>query len=192
MDFKNKEFYQLNKNTEDLVFPYATEKIIYRKIILPDGTVQILEIRKEYSSKQQKQRVLRQDEMSVEQFDYWKKEMTDYSHDYLNQDQRETRHCVSIENLQETDLLSTESIENEYIRDEEEKYRAEKSNIGKDVFSKLTPTQQKRYYKSKVEGKSTYTIAKEENVKNTSVFESIESAEKKISKELAKLKIIRK
>ncbi len=192
MDFQNKEFYELNKNTPDLIFPHATERITYRKVTTPEGKVQIIEIRKEYGSKKQTERVVHPHEMTVEQFDFWKKEATDFAHDYLNKDKRETRDNVSIENLLETDLVSSESVDDEYIRKEEEKHQSEREKIGKEVFSKLTPTQQQRYYKSMVDGKSTYDIAHEEDVSNVSVFESLESAEKRIDKELTKRGIKRK
>ena len=53
--------------------------------------------------------------MTVDQFDVWTKHLTEEAHEYQNKDARETRNNVNIDDLLETDLVSDESLEDEYF-----------------------------------------------------------------------------
>lgn len=189
MDYQNAEFYKLNKNNPDLVYNFADELITYRKETDENGNVQIVEYRKKDGRKGKKttRRVVPSHEMSIEDFDAWKKQLTDDAHEYFNKDKRETRENVSIENLLETDLVCEESVEEEYLRAEEERQalpKTMKEALG--ILDVLTPKQRSRYIQSKVYGKSVRDIAAEEGSDWTSVWESINAAEKRIEKELKK------
>ena len=189
MDYQNAEFYKLNKNNPDLVYNFADELITYRKETDESGNVQIVEYRKKDGRKGKKttRRVVPSHEMSIEDFDAWKKQLTDDAHEYFNKDKRETRENVSIENLLETDLVCEESVEEEYLRAEEERQalpKTMKEALG--ILDVLTPKQRSRYIQSKVYGKSVRDIAAEEGSDWTSVWESINAAEKRIEKELKK------
>ena len=118
-----RRIYKLNKNTPDLVYNFADEVITYRKEEDKNGNLQIVEYRKKDGRKGKKattRRVAPSHEMSIEDFDAWKKQLTEDAHEYFNKDKRETRENVSIENLLETDLVCDGSVEEEYIRAEEE------------------------------------------------------------------------
>jgi DNA-directed RNA polymerase specialized sigma24 family protein len=189
MDYQNAEFYKLNKNNPDLVYNFADELITYRKETDENGNVQIVEYRKKDGRKGKKttRRVVPSHDMSIEDFDAWKKQLTDDAHEYFNKDKRETRENVSIENLLETDLVCEESVEEEYLRAEEERQalpKTMKEALG--ILDVLTPKQRSRYIQSKVYGKSVRDIAAEEGSDWTSVWESINAAEKRIEKELKK------
>jgi DNA-directed RNA polymerase specialized sigma24 family protein len=189
MDYQNAEFYKLNKNNSDLVYNFADELITYRKETDENGNLQIVEYRKKDGRKGKKttRRVVPSHEMSIEDFDAWKKQLTDDAHEYFNKDKRETRENVSIENLLETDLVCEESVEEEYLRAEEERQalpKTMKEALG--ILDVLTPKQRSRYIQSKVYGKSVRDIAAEEGSDWTSVWESINAAEKRIEKELKK------
>ena len=189
MDYQNAEFYKLNKNNPDLVYNFADELITYRKETDENGNLQIVEYRKKDGRKGKKtsRRVVPSTEMSIEDFDAWKKQLTDDAHEYFNKDKRETRENVSIENLLETDLVCDESVEEEYLRAEEERQalpKTMKEALG--ILDVLTPKQRSRYILSKVYGKSVRDIAAEEGSDWTSVWESINAAEKRIEKELKK------
>ena len=98
-----------------------------------------------------------------------------------------TRQNVSIENLLETDLVSTESVEEEYLRQEADKYALPKDYaVINEILGLLTEKQRGRYYKAKALNMSSRTIANEEGCDQSSVLESISGAEKKIQKELNK------
>ncbi len=182
MDFQNVEFYRLNKNSEDIVYNFATEMIIYRKETTPEGAVRIIEIRKQDGKKGQTKRIVPSYEMTAEDFDTWKKKLVEDAHEEINKDKRETRENVSIENLLETDLVCTETIEEELQRKERERIYEQKLQKAMELMSKLTPIQRERYYKHIALGKSPTEIAAEEGVAQQSVFESIERAKAKIEK----------
>ena len=190
MDYQNAEFYKLNKNNPDLVYNFADELITYRKEEDENGNLQIVEYRKNDGRKGKKattRRVVPTNEMSIEDFEAWKKQLTEDAHEYFNKDKRETRENVSIENLLETDLVCDESVEDEYLRAEEERQALPKTvDIASDILKVLTPLQKSRYIKSKMHGKSTYAIAAEEGCDHKAVVKSLQSAQKKIDKELAK------
>ena len=190
MDYQNAEFYKLNKNNPDLVYNFADELITYRKETEENGNLQIVEYRKKDGRKGKKtttRRVVPSHEMSIEDFDAWKARLTEEAHDYFNKDKRETRENVSIEKLLETDLVCYESVEDEYIREEDERQALPKTmDIASEIMQVLTPLQRSRYIKSKMYGKSTYAIAAEEDCDHKAVLKSLQSAQKKIDKELAK------
>ena len=187
MDFQKVEFYRLNKNSEDIVYNFATEMIIYRKETTPEGAVRIIEIRKQDGKKSQTKRIVPSYEMNVEDFDTWKKKLVEDAHEEINKDKRETRANVSIENLLETDLVCVESVEEEYLRAEEEKHALPKTMaVAFDILDVLTPKQRSRYLKHKMHGMTTRAIAAEEGCAHKQVEKSIAQAQEKIEKEREK------
>ena len=189
MDYLNQEFYRLNKGTNDLVYNFANEKIIYRKEKNDNGNLQIVEIRQVSGETTLLKRVVSSDEMSVEDFDYWKKKLTDEALEYQNKDARETRRNVNLDRLVETALLYTQFTENSYLREDlREQDLVPKIELAMKMYACLTSVQRRRFYKAMVLEMSTYEIAKEEGVSNVSVYESIVAAEKKLRKERNKAK----
>ena len=189
MDYQNAEFYKLNKNNPDLVYNFADELITYRKETDENGNLQIVEYRKKDGRKGKKtsRRVVPSHEMSIEDFDAWKARLTEEALEYRRHDDLTTRENVSIENLLETDLVCEESVEDEFIREEEERQALPKTmDVALGILDVLTPKQRSRYIQSKVYGKSVRDITAEEGSDWTSVWESINAAEKRIEKELKK------
>lgn len=190
MDYQNAEFYKLNKNNPDLIYNFADERIIYHKVGDGSGGFRIVEYRKKFNengANTTTHRVVPTYEMSVEDFDAWKKQLTEDAHEYLNKDKRETRKNVSIENLLETDLVCEESVEDEYLRLEEERQALPKTmEVALDVLENLTPTQRSRYLKHKMYGMTTRAIAAEEGCSHKQVEKSIAQAQVKIDKECEK------
>lgn len=191
MDYQNAEFYKLNKNNPDLVYTFADETITYRKEKDENGNPCIVEYRRKNGKRVTTRRIVSNDEMSIEDFDTWKARLTEEALEYRRYDDLTTRQNVSIENLLETDLVSTESVEEEYLRQEADKYALPKDYaVINEILGLLTEKQRGRYYKAKALGMSSRTIAKEECCDQSSVLESISGAEKKIQKELKKGDII--
>ena len=190
MDYQNAEFYKLNKNNPDLVYNFADELITYRKETDENGNLQIVEYRKKDGRKGKKatsRRIVPSHEMSIEDFDAWKARLTEEAHEYFNKDKRETRENVSIENLLETDLVCEESVEEEYLRVEEEKQALPKTmDAALDILEILTPTQRSRYLKHQMYGMTTRAIAAEEGCSHKQVEKSIAQAQEKIDKECEK------
>lgn len=182
MDYLNQEFYRLNKDTPDLVYNFANERITYRKEFSDDGSIQIVEIRQLYGERETTKRIVPSFEMSADDFDYWKRKLTEEALEYQNKDARETRNNVNLDELSDTIYLCTESVEDEYIYNESLKKDLLIQEAAIKTYEQLTPIQKRRFYKAKVLGMSTYQIAQEEGVSNVSVFESIVAAEKKLQK----------
>ena len=190
MDYQNAEFYKLNKNNPDLVYNFADELITYRKETDENGNLQIVEYRKKDGRKGKKattRRVVPSHEMSIEDFDAWKARLTEEALEYQRFDHQTTRNNVGLENLLETDLVCEESVEDEYLREEEERKAPLKTmDAALDILSVLTPKQRERYIKSKAYGMSVRDIAAEEGSDWTSVWESICASEKRLEKERIK------
>ncbi len=182
MDYQNAEFYRLNKNNPDLVYNFADELVTYKKEEV-DGKLTIVEYRKKNGKKESTRRVVPPYEMSLEDFDFWKQKLLNDSLEQRRFDDRTTRKDVSIENLHETDLVSVESVEDEYIRKEIERQTyIQQMSKASELLSKLTPSQRKRYYKHAALGKTPTEIADEEGTAQSSVFESLERAKARIEK----------
>lgn len=190
MDFQNAEFYKLNKNTTDLVYNFSDEIITYRKEEGEKGNFHIVEYRRKEGRKGKKITIRREvpsHEMTVADFDTWKARLTEEALHYRRHDDLTTRKNVSIENLLETDLVCDESVENEFIRAENEKQLHPKDETAMlELLNTLTPVQRRRYYKSVGLGISSRDIAIEEGCSHTAILDSIESAKKKLKKECKK------
>ena len=190
MDYQNAEFYKLNKNNPDLVYNFADELITYRKETDENGNLQIVEYRKKDGRKGKKattRRVVPSTEMSIEDFDAWKARLTEEALEYRRHDDLTTRENVSIENLLETDLVCEESVEDEYIREEEERHTLPKTmKEALEILDVLTPTQKNRYLQVKYYGKTVREVADEEGCGFQRVAKSIAQAQEKIDKERAK------
>ena len=87
---------------------------------------------------------------------------------------------VSIEKLLETNLVCYESVEDEYIREEDERQALPKTmDIASEIMQVLTPLQRSRYIKSKMYGKSTYAIAAEEDCDHKAVLKASSQLKRK-------------
>ena len=190
MDYQNAEFYKLNKNNPDLVYNFADELITSREEEDENGKLQIVEYRKKDGRKGKKattRRVVPSTEMSIEDFDAWKARLTEEALEYRRHDDLTTRENVSIENLLETDLVCEESVEDEYIREEEERHTLPKTmKEALEILDVLTPTQKNRYLQVKYYGKTIREVADEEGCGFQRVAKSIAQAQEKIDKERAK------
>ena len=125
--------------------------------------------------------------MSIEDFDAWKARLTEEALEYRRHDDLTTRENVSIENLLETDLVCEESVEDEYIREEEERHALPKTmKEALEILDILTPTQKNRYLQVKYYGKTIREVADEEGCGFQRVAKSIAQAQEKIDKERAK------
>jgi hypothetical protein len=104
--------------------------------------------------------------------------------DYYDRDRsgyRQTWKDVSFEGLEETDLLTAPSPEDDYFDRLERTAEAErKTTLAKRAMGKLTETQRRRYVMRHVHGMTLREIAGSEGAHFTSVEESILAAERKI------------
>ena len=181
MDYQNAEFYKFNKNNSDLVFNYVTGTVTYRKEPDENGNIRIVEYRKDYDKKGTERRIVPSYELTVDEFDIWKKKLEDEALDYWHTDHQQTRNNVSIENLLETDLVACESVEDEMIRKhDEEQRRSAQLKEANELLEGLTKTQRRRYIKAVAYKKTNRMIAAEEGCTHQMVSKSVSQAEARI------------
>lgn len=184
MDYQNAEIYKLNKNNPDLVYNFADELITYRKETDENGALQIVEYRKKNGRKGKNtttRRVVPSYELTVDEFDIWKKKLEDEALDYWHTDHQQTRNNVSIEKLLETDLVACESVEEEMIRqNDEQQSRLARLKEANELLECLTETQRRRYIKAVAYKKTNRMIASEEGCTHQMVSKSVSQAEARI------------
>lgn len=192
MDYQNAEFYKLNKNNPDLVYNFADERITYRKEEDENGNLQIVEYHKKDGRKGKNattRRVVPSYELTVDEFDIWKKKLEDEALDYWHTDHQQIRNNISIENLLETDLVACESAEDEMIRTQDEQQkrfgRLKEANA---LLEGLTEIQRRRYIKAVAYKKTNRMIAAEEGCSHQMVSKSISQAETRIQEAKEKRK----
>ena len=152
--------YSLNKNNPDaIVYPSTTGKPVF---------------------------VTRDDFPSEEEFLAFKKWSDENFHEEEKLDHREANHIVSADTLSEA-ALAVPAVDVVMERQHE---RAEKRKVASEMVvklkDKLTDIQFRRLWMYEVEGKTLAQIAEHDGVAILSVYESIESAKKKILKKFPK------
>jgi len=109
--------------------------------------------------------------------------------DYFEQDRAENAQTKKNTDLYELEGVSVKSPEESFIDEidelEEAEQKAKQIILAEKVLSKLTDVQRKRYLLYAVESFSTRQIADLEGANHKSVYESLQSAKKKIKKFLA-------
>ena len=192
MDYQNAEFYRLNKKkgASTLIFNFVDETVTYKKEEGKNGKIRIVEYRKKHNEKGMQRRVLHAREMSVEDFDKWREHLRMDALKQRQHDDTTSRDNVCIESLLETDLVGTESFEEEEIRKEEElkKFRDHQQQVkmAKEILDGLTEKQRHRYIQHKAYNKTQEVIAEEEGCSHQMVSKSIKQAERNIDEEKKK------
>ena len=111
--------------------------------------------------------------------------------DYYETDRRDYRQTwknTPLDKLfeEETAILATSSLEDDFIECEEQKaLSAKQKAIASNALDKLTDVQRRRYLMYHVDGLSMRQIAEREGVIHSKIQNSLESAQKKIQKILA-------
>jgi len=135
-------------------------------------------------------RTLTSSEMTVQQFDAIKKELTDTTNEDFNSEQRNTYRNVSYDAIGDNIELCTHSVEEEYISVQSGEQSADTLLHFVELLkaAKLTEIQLRRFVKHIYYKKSTRQIAKEEGASQSSIKDSIVWSKKKLKKYFAKLK----
>ena len=126
--------------------------------------------------------------MTHDDFIFWKTFSDDDYLSELHADTNEQKHTVPLCSIIETELISTPSVEDEYIRAEEEARCPHTLENAMRILdnAKLTPTQRRRYLQNNRDDLSTWQIAEIENTAQRTIMDSIQLAENKIKKVLRK------
>ncbi len=184
MAFDRQSDYALNKKTEDIVYAYSNgESDVYTKEKDPSGnpTGRII-LRHRNANGGETSRVLRDDEMSEEQFDVLKAFSDEDLHRTDKSDVREYRNTVSLDSIE--DRIGIED------RDDKPEERTVPAYTMSDAMAVmdgcLTPTQKRRMIMYYYNGMSMDKIAAEEGVRRHPVWKSIRAADAKVRKYLEK------
>ena len=121
--------------------------------------------------------------------------MTEADFDYKEEDRKSneiTRMNVSISDIEETQLVSVESAETEFVRSisEEDIFKMEIMSaqlILRIAREELSDIQLRRFLSHYIDGKKEEDIAKEEGVCQSTISRSISGADNKIKKIIRKL-----
>ena len=173
---------KLQKDHDTIAYAHNEEIVLIKRVVDDDG-VHLTEVtlNPENGSKIS-ERIVSDSEMKLTDFDTMKEFLTEETRNDFNADWNVTKLNVDIDKLENTDLLSVQSVEDDYIElldAEVEDYRT-LENAMKVLDSCLTKIQKKRYILSRAKGLSTREIAEKEGVSQRTVQDSLELAERKI------------
>ena len=172
---------KLQKDPDTIAYAHNEEIVLIKRVVNDDG-VRLTEVmlNPETSSKIS-ERIISDSEMKLSDFDTMKEFLTEETRQEFNADWSVTKLNVDIDKLENTDLFSVQSVEDDYIERQNaaDDFRT-LDNAMKVLDSCLTKIQKKRYLMSRAKGLSTREIAEKEGVSQRTVQDSLELAERKM------------
>ena len=173
---------KLQKDPETIAYAHNEEIVLIRRVTDNDG-VRLTEVKVDPETWSKiSERSISDSEMKLSDFDKMKELLTEETRQEFNADWNVTKLNVDLNKLENTEFLSVQSVEDDYIERldaEVEDYRT-LDNAMKVLDSCLTKIQKKRYILSRAKGLSTREIAEKEGVSQRTVQDSLELAERKI------------
>ena len=177
---------KLQKDPDTIAYAHNEEIVLIKRVVDNDGT-RLLEVtlNPETSSKIS-ERIISDSEMKPTDFDTMKEFLTEKTRNDFNTDWSATKLNVDIDKLENTDLLSTQSVEDDYIERLDagvESYRTIENAMS--VLDAVLNEKQKRWFlMAHREGLSDREIARREGVAHTTVSRGMAVTKKKIKKYL--------
>ena len=172
---------KLQKDPDTIAYAH-NEEIVLIKRVVDDDSVHLIEITLDTETGSKiSERSIPDSEMKLSDFDTMKEFLTEATRQEFNADWSATKLNVDFDILEKTDLLSVQSVEDDYIERQNvsDDFRT-LDNAMKVLDSCLTKIQKKRYILSRAKGLSTREIAEKEGVSQRTVQDSLELAERKI------------
>ena len=172
---------KLQKDPETIAYAHNEEIILIRRVTNNAG-VRLTEVKVDPETGSKiSERSISDSEMKLSDFDKMKELLTEETRQEFNADWKVTKLNVDLDKLENTELLSVQSVEEDYIakQDAVDDFRT-LENAMKVLDSCLTKIQKKRYIMSRAKGLSTSEIAEKEGVSQRTVQDSLELAERKI------------
>ena len=179
---------KLQKDPDTIAYAHNEEIVLIKRVVDNDGT-RLLEVtlNPETSSKIS-ERIISDSEMKPTDFDTMKEFLTEKTRNDFNTDWSATKLNVDIDKLENTDLLSTQSVEDDYIERLDagvgvEDYRTLENAMS--ILDAALNEKQKRWFlMAHREGLSDREIARREGVAHTTVSRGMAVTKKKIKKYL--------
>lgn len=177
---------KLQKDPDTIAYAHNEEIVLIKRVVDNDGT-RLLEVtlNPETSSKIS-ERIISDSEMKPTDFDTMKEFLTEKTRNDFNADWSATKLNVDIDKLENTDLLSTQSVEDDYIERLDagvESYRTIE-NAMSILDAALNEKQKRCFLMAHREGLSDREIARREGVAHTTVSRGMAVIRKKIKKYL--------
>ena len=172
---------KLQKDTDTIAYAHNEEIVLIRRVTDNAG-VRLTEVKVDPETGSKiSERSISDSEMKLSDFDKMKELLTEETRQEFNADWKVTKLNVDLDKLENTELLSVQSVEEDYIakQDAVDDFRT-LENAMKVLDSCLTKIQKKRYIMSRAKGLSTSEIAEKEGVSQRTVQDSLELAERKI------------
>ena len=177
---------KLQKDPDTIAYAHNEEIVLIKRVVDDDGT-RLLEVmlNSENGSKIS-ERIISDSEMKLSDFDTMKEFLTEKTRNDFNADWSATKLNVDIDKLEKTDLLSVQSVEDDYIDRldaDVEDYRTLENAMS--VLDAALNEKQKRWFlMAHREGLSDREIARREGVAHTTVSRGMAVIGKKIKKYL--------
>lgn len=179
---------KLQKDPDTIAYAH-NEEIVLIKRVVGDNGVRLTEVtlNTENGSKIS-ERIISDSEMKLSDFDTMKEFLTEKTRNDFNTDWSATKLNVDIDKLENTDLLSVQSVEDDYIERHDagaavEDYRT-LENAMSVLDSALNEKQKRWFLMAHREGLSDREIARREGVAHTTVSRGMAVIGKKIKKYL--------
>ena len=176
---------KLQKDPDTIAYAHNEEIVLIKRVVDDDGT-RLLEItlNSETGSKIS-ERNIPDYEMKLADFDTMKQMLTEETRQEFNADWSVTKLNIDIDKFENTDLLSAQSVEDDYIerQDAADDFRTLENAMS--VLDAALNEKQKRWFlMSHREGLSDREIARREGVAHTTVSRGMAVIGKKIKKYL--------
>lgn len=176
---------KLQKDPDTIAYAHNEEIVLIKRVVDDDGT-RLLEItlNSETGSKIS-ERNIPDYEMKLADFDTMKQMLTEETRQEFNADWSVTKLNIDIDKFENTDLLSAQSVEDDYIerQDAADDFRTLENAMS--VLDAALNEKQKRWFlMSHREGLSDREIARREGVAHTTVSRGMTVIGKKIKKYL--------
>ena len=177
---------KLQKDPDTIAYAHNEEIVLIKRVVDDDG-VRLTEVtlNRENGSKVS-ERIVSDSEMKLTDFDTMKEFLTEETRNDFNADWNVTKLNVDIDKLENTDLLSVQSVEDDYIERHDadvEDYRT-LENAMSVLDSALNEKQKRWFLMAHSDGLSDREIARREGVAHTTVSRGMAVIGKKIKKYL--------
>ena len=177
---------KLQKDPDTIAYAHNEEIVLIKRVVDDDG-VRLTEVTlNSENGNKISERIISDSEMKLSDFDTMKEFLTEETRQDFNSDWSVTKLNIDIDKFENTDLLSVQSVEDDYIERldaEVEDYRTIETAMS--VLDAALNEKQKRWFlMAHREGLSDREIARREGVAHTTVSRGMAVIGKKIKKYL--------
>ena len=176
---------KLQKDPDTIAYAHNEEIVLIKRVVNDDG-VRLTEVTlNPQNGSKISERIIHESEMKLSDFDTMKEFLTEETRQEFNADWSVTKLNIDIDKFENTDLLSAQSVEYDYIerQDAADDFRTIETAMS--VLDAALNEKQKRWFlMAHREGLSDREIARREGVAHTTVSRGMAVIGKKIKKYL--------